>query len=141
LTDSGEVWIDKSFQEQHCQYLADSLYIHEMVHKGDDTCRNPASFIWQIIQSMINKNYKTEQHDRSEFSAYGTQLAFLNDKIAALQATCSYEYKCSYSHEEYKDVQDCIAACPCSLAHPCAMVKPHCIEINSETGEETGMRY
>jgi hypothetical protein len=141
LTDSGEFWIDKEYQKKHCQSLADSLYVHEMIHKNDDTCRNPASFAWQVIRSMFNKNYKTEQLDQSEFSAYGSQQSFLNDKIAELQATCSYQYKCSYSGKMFKDVQECIVNCPCSLAHPCAMVKPHCIEINTETGEETGMRY
>jgi hypothetical protein len=71
-----------------------------MVHKGDNTGRSPANFFWQILQSVINKNYKTKQHDRSEFSAYDTHLAFLNDEIAALQAICSYDDSCSYSHKE-----------------------------------------
>jgi hypothetical protein len=141
ITDGGEIWIDKSIMDNHCQYVADSFVIHETIHLGDEGCRNPVALLWQTVRQLFNSNYISELQDESEFSAYNAQIQFLNDKIAGLESTCSYEYRCSYSDEVFKDVQDCIAACPCSLKHPCAMVMPHCIEIDTKTGKETGMRY
>lgn len=140
LTDKGEIWIAESVFDNHCQGVVDSIYRHEQVHQGDDTCRNPLTFAGGTLGTMVDGNYVQNLHDKSEFSAYGTQIAYLETKIAALEVTCNAEYRCSYSGEVFDDRFDCIDACPCSLAHPCAGIPP-CIQQNKETGEATGLRF
>ncbi len=44
ITPGGEIWIDESAMDDHCQYVADSLSLHETVHLGDQGCRNPWAF-------------------------------------------------------------------------------------------------
>lgn len=140
LTDKGEVWIAESVYEKHCQDVVESIYRHEVVHAGDDTCRNPWTFLTGTVGGMGDSNYAQKLHDRSEFAAYGTQNSYLNDRIAALEVTCNAQYRCSWSGEMFDDRFDCIGACGCSLTHPCAGLPP-CIQLNRETGEATGLRF
>ncbi|MCK9581735.1 MAG: hypothetical protein M0Q92_14995 [Methanoregula sp.] len=140
LNDNGEIWIADSVYDNHCQDVVESVYLHEQVHTGDDTCRNPLTFLTGIFGSMGDSNYAQSLHDKSEFSAYGTQTAYLNQRIAVLEGSCNTEYRCSYSDELFDNRFNCIDACPCSLAHPCAGIPP-CIEQNKDTGEPTGQRY
>ena len=139
LNDNGEIWIADSVYN-HCQDVVESVYLHEQVHAGDDTCRNPWTFLTGVIGGMGDSSYALTVHDRSEFSAYGTQLAYLDQRLQVLEGSCNTEYRCSWSGERYDNRFACIDACPCSLAHPCAGIPP-CIEQNKDTGEPTGMRY
>lgn len=141
LTDEGEIWIDKSVMDNHCKDVVDSIYEHELVHKGDDKCQNPLNYFSWTIRQMMESNAAQTLHDKSEFSAYNTQTTFLDMKIAFMEPTCSAGYKCGYSGEMFDTATDCIDNCGCSLAHPCAPTKPHCIEVNTKTGEPTGRRF
>ena len=141
LTDKGEIWIADSVYENHCQDVVESVYLHEQVHAGDATCRNPGTFLMGAFGGMGDSNYAQTVHDKSEFSAYGTQTAYLDQRISVLEAACNAGYKCSFSGEMFDSATECISNCGCSLAHPCAPGMPHCIEINTDTGDPTGRRF
>jgi hypothetical protein len=136
-------WVDPTFAGSHCTDVVEGICQHEMSHinymntHANGQCAGWTNWLMTHFSGKQVSAVKTE----SEFIAYDDEMNFLTQRRNALQDKCEVNYQCSYSKAMFTDVQDCIRECPCSLAHPCALVKPHCIELNTVTGKPTGNRY